>query len=259
MEEIILTLGTAALTVLIYVTIWFVIALLAKRNDVADLAWGIGFIVVTFSTLAVHGTYTPLQSLVAALVLAWGVRLAVHIGTRMVGKKEDYRYKEWRAQWGKWFVPRTYAQVFLLQGLFMLAVCAPMIVLNTTDTGNTFTWNAWLGLAIWAVGFFFETVGDLQLRSFIKDPNRNGIMTEGLWKYTRHPNYFGEVTQWWGIWIMMVHIPFGWLGVIGPLAITFSILKLSGIPMLERKYDDNPEFQDYKKHTSAFFPMPPKQ
>jgi steroid 5-alpha reductase family enzyme len=259
MENILLTLGYAALTIWIYATMWFVIALLAKRNDLADFAWGIGFIVVTFVTLALRGSYTTVQTLVALLVLAWGVRLAVHIGTRMIGKKEDYRYKAWRDEWGKWFIPRTYGQVFLLQGLFMLAVCVPMIILNSTAESDAMTWNAWIGLVIWSIGFFFETVGDWQLRAFIKDPNRTGIMTDGLWKYTRHPNYFGEVTQWWGIWILMLHVPFGWLGVIGPLAITFSILKLSGIPMLERKYDDNAEFQEYKKRTSAFFPMPQKK
>jgi steroid 5-alpha reductase family enzyme len=114
-------------------------------------------------------------------------------------------------------------------------------------------------VCVWVIGFFFESVGDAQLSRFIKDPaNKGKLMQSGLWKYTRHPNYFGEVTQWWGLWIIALSVSYGWLGIIGPLTITTLILKVSGIPLLEKSMEGNPEFQEYKKRTSVFFPLPPK-
>lgn len=259
MEEIVNTFWQSAVVMGIYMTMWFLVAWVSRRNDLADIAWGIGFIVVTLFSLQQFGSFTPLQTLLAVVVTLWGVRLALHIGTRFA-KKEDFRYANWRKEWGKWVVLRSYGQVFLLQGCILLVVATPMMIANTTDTSNSLAWNSLLGLVIWALGFFFEAIGDLQLRLFIKNPNNKGkIMTEGLWQYTRHPNYFGEVTQWWGVFVMMVHLPFGWLGIVGPLMISFMILKVSGIPMLEKKYDDNAEFQMYKKQTSAFFPLPKKR
>lgn len=115
-----------------------------------------------------------------------------------------------------------------------------------------------LGIAVWVFGFYFEAVGDAQLARFIKDPAHKGkIMQSGLWTYTRYPNYFGEVAQWWGIWLLALSLPNGLFGIIGPLTITFLILKVSGIPLLEKKYSGNAEFQEYKKKTSMFFPLPP--
>jgi len=110
------------------------------------------------------------------------------------------------------------------------------------------------------MGFYFEAVGDYQLRTFTKDPsNRGKIIRSGLWRFTRHPNYFGEVVLWWGILLIALSAPNGWVALIGPVTITFLLLQVSGIPMLEKKYEGNPEFEEYKKRTSAFFPLPPKR
>ncbi|GIW69438.1 MAG: hypothetical protein KatS3mg101_0185 [Patescibacteria group bacterium] len=118
----------------------------------------------------------------------------------------------------------------------------------------------YIGLVVWIVGFFFESVGDLQLSKFLKDPkNAEKIMRDGLWKYTRHPNYFGEVAQWWGIFLAAYGAPMWLLAVISPVTITWIILKISGIPLLEKKYENNEEFQEYKKVTNAFFPWFPKK
>ena len=115
------------------------------------------------------------------------------------------------------------------------------------------------GVALWVFGFCFESVGDAQLARFIKNPENKGkLLQSGLWAYTRHPNYFGEVTQWWGLWIVALSVPNGWFGIIGPITITFLILKVSGIPMLEKKMTENPEFTEYKRRVSIFFPLPPK-
>lgn len=118
---------------------------------------------------------------------------------------------------------------------------------------------AFVGLFIWLVGYFFEVIGDWQLDRFINSkPALGEILSSGLWKYTRHPNYFGEVTMWWGVWLMIAPLPMSYFALISPLMITFLILKVSGIPMLEKSFSDNQNFQEYKKRTSAFFPLPPK-
>jgi steroid 5-alpha reductase family enzyme len=237
---------------------WFVAALIRGRNDIADVAWGLGFILAAATSLSLGGIYSARGILVTGLVLVWGLRLALHIHNRNRGKGEDPRYRTWREEWGRWFVLRSFFQIFMLQGVLLLLVSVPVLFINTAaDTPLGLPDLA--GLALWLYGFGFEVIGDRQLHTFIRDPaNRGKLMTSGLWRYTRHPNYFGEVTLWWGIWLLTLQLPHGWMTVIGPLTITFLILKISGIPMLEKHYEDRDDFRDYKRRTSAFFPLPPK-
>jgi steroid 5-alpha reductase family enzyme len=174
------------------------------------------------------------------------------------GKSEDPRYRKWRQEWGKHSVIRAFLQVFLLQGLLIIIISLPVtfIILGQKPFGIFDI----IGFCIWLVGFSFEAVGDYQLMQYKRDPaNKGTIMTKGLWTYTRHPNYFGEVILWWGIYIIALSVPQGWLTILGPLTITFLILKVSGIPLLEEKYKENQEFQVYKRRTSAFFPLPPRK
>lgn len=244
--------------VFVYMTAFFLTAAVIKRNDLADTAWGLGFILVTYLSLYLSDNLNIVQYVLAGLVTLWGLRLAIHIFSRNRGKGEDYRYKAWREEWGKWWLVRSYLQVFLLQGLLLVVIASP-IVLSSAVTPNL-SWLTYIGVAIWLFGFYFEAVGDYQLRQFIKDPNNKGkIMNQGLWRYTRHPNYFGEVTMWWGIWLIAFVAPWGWFAIIGPLTITFLILKVSGIPMLEAKYVGNQDYEEYKRKTSKFFPLPPKK
>ncbi|GAC1468511.1 MAG: DUF1295 domain-containing protein [Desulfuromonadaceae bacterium] len=243
---------------LLYMTVWFVTARIRGRNDIADVAWGLGFILVAAVSLVSGGVYPLRGLLVSTLVLVWGIRLALHIHSRNRGRGEDPRYRQWREEWGKWFVLRSFLQVFMLQGILLLLVTVPIIYVNTAPT-VPLGWLDVLGLALWLFGFCFEAFGDWQLLHFIRDPRNKGkLMTTGLWRYTRHPNYFGEVTLWWGIWLMVLALPGGWLTIIGPLTITILILKVSGIPMLERPYEGRTDFQEYKRRTSAFFPLPPR-
>lgn len=245
-------------TVLLYMSGWFIAAQIRGRNDIADVAWGLGFILVAAVSLVAGDVYSPRSLVVSSLVLIWGLRLALHIHYRNRGRGEDPRYRKWREEWGKWFVLRSFLQVFMLQGLLLLLVAVPIVCVNTAVAGSL-GWLDLLGLAIWLYGFCFEAVGDWQLLKFIRDPaNKGKLMTSGLWRYTRHPNYFGEVTLWWGLWMMTLALPGGWLTVVGPLTITILILKVSGIPMLERPYEERADFQEYKRRTSAFFPLPPK-
>ena len=247
----------AALCILIYATVWFFISLIQKRNDVADIAWGLGFVVVSAYCFFMYA-YTPVATLVYVLVMLWGVRLSLHIGLRSRGKAEDFRYQKMRSDWGKSVVWRSFLQVYVLQGFFMWVISLPILIATIASFKeiNGFTV---VGVLLWLIGFTFEAVGDYQLSVFIKQKkNKGDVIQTGLWRYTRHPNYFGEVVLWWGIFIVVLPLDNGIWGIISPLTITFLLLKVSGIPLLEAKYKDNPQFQAYKLRTSAFFPMLPK-
>lgn len=250
---------TLALLLLGYMSLWFVVSIIQKRNDVADVAWGLGFVLLAWAGFFLAGDSGIRGLIVCALVSIWGVRLASHIHARHQGKPEDYRYLTWRNEWGKWFYPRSYVQIYLLQGFLLFLVALPILVIHDSGASPLGVLD-YLGISVWLAGFFFEVVGDAQLARFIKNPESKGkIMQSGLWAYTRHPNYFGEVTLWWGIWIMALSSTHGWLAIIGPLTITFLILKVSGVPMLEKKMEENPDFAEYKRRVSMFFPLPPRR
>ena len=252
------TIFQIGLFIFCYVSVWFLISLLLKRNDIADIAWGLGFVAIVIF-LFITQTATKQSVIVYMLTVIWGIRLAIHIGLRTKGKPEDFRYKKWRDEWGKYFVLRSYLQVYLLQGFFMWIISLPIIVVSMAQN-QPISPFVLIGCIIWLIGFVFESIGDYQLMLFIKQrQNKSDIMQTGLWKYTRHPNYFGEVLVWWGIFIMVLPLEYGLWAIISPITISFLLLYVSGIPMLEAKYKDNVAFQEYKKRTSAFFPMLPKK
>jgi steroid 5-alpha reductase family enzyme len=238
-------------------TFWFIVAIIKKRNDVADIAWGLGFTLVAWASfLFANSDIKPL--IVNTLVSIWGLRLAFHIYKRNINKPEDSRYQAWRKEW-KLFYLRSFFQVFILQGIFLFMIIQPAIFINLYSN-NTISLTDYIGIIVWLIGFYFESQGDSQLKAFISNPQNKGkIMDQGLWKYTRHPNYFGEVTMWWGIFILALSTPSGYLTIIGPLTITILILFVSGIPLLEKKYEGRPDFEEYKRKTSIFIPLPPKK
>lgn len=240
-----------------YVSAWFIISLIIKRNDIADIAWGLGFVAIVIF-LFVTQTPTYQSGVVYIFTIIWGIRLAIHIGLRSKGKPEDFRYKKWREEWSKYFVLRSYLQVYLLQGFFMWIISVPIIVVSMAKN-QAITPFLLFGSIVWLIGFAIESIGDYQLMLFIKQKqNKSDIMQTGLWKYTRHPNYFGEVLLWWGIFIIVIPLQHGIWAIISPITISYLLLYVSGIPMLEAKYKDNVAFEEYKKRTSAFFPMLPK-
>lgn len=243
----------------LYASLWFLVALRLRRNDVADVAWGAGFIVLALGGLFAAADVSNRGILVLFLVTIWGLRLCLHIGRRNQGRPEDPRYRKWREEWGAHATLRSYFQVFLLQGFLAVVILFPVTYILAHQNSGL-RWLDVFGAAVWLAGFIFEAVGDFQLARFRKDPGNSGrILTSGLWKYTRHPNYFGEVALWWGIWLIACSVPGGWKTVIGPATITVLILLVSGIPLLERKYEGNIEFKEYQRRTSAFFPLPPKR
>lgn len=192
--------------------------------------------------------------LVGILVTVWGTRLAIHIYKRNKGKTEDYRYLAWRKEWGKWFYLRSYGQVYLLQGILLYLIVFPVLFINKNSVGGLGVLD-YIGVAVWIIGFYFESKGDAELSRFIKNPENKGkLLRTGLWQYTRHPNYFGEVTQWWGVWLISMSPPGAWIAIVGPLTITILILKVSGIPLLEKRMEENPDFADYKRVTNKFIP-----
>ena len=248
----------SAAATFIFFMLMFFLSYLKKDNSIVDIGWGLSFIIAAFTSLIKNDTLDAKKIIATTLVIIWGLRLASYIFQRNRGKPEDFRYKEWREQWGKNTLIRSFFQIYILQWLFLQLIGSSIVVINTSRN-NKLIWLDIIGIIIWLIGFFFEAVGDYQLNRFKKDPNNKGkIMNQGLWRYTRHPNYFGEATLWWGIFLMAIPVFGGLFTVISPLTIDFLLLKVSGIPLLEKKYQDNPEFQKYKKQTSAFFPLPPK-
>ena len=258
-KELFDTLLFSGIVIWTYMTFWFLVSLIIKRNDVADFAWGLGFVVVSISSFIKLANYTFTSIAITSLVVIWGLRLSSHIGSRNLKKSEDSRYKVWRDTWGKWFILRSYLQVYILQGFLMLVIVSPVLIVYTYPKERVSPLVI-LSILIWIFGFIFEVVSDNQLKKFVKNREDNkSIMKSGLWKYSRHPNYFGEITQWWAIGIIAFISSYGWLSIAGPLTITFLIVFVSGIPMLENKYSDREEFQEYKKHTSKLIPLPPNK
>ncbi len=245
---------TLGLVLWLYMTSWFLVSIIKKRNDVADVAWGLGFVLLTWISFLISDNDSVRPLLVNLMVSIWGLRLSYHIYKRNKGKTEDYRYLKWRNDWGKWFYLRSYFQVYLLQGLFLFLIVSPVLFINKNSSLSLNIIDL-LGFCVWFTGFLFESIGDAQLKKFISNPENKGkLMRSGLWQYTRHPNYFGEVLGWWGIWIISISITNGFYFIIGPITITYLILKVSGVPMLEKKMEENPDFADYKKTTSVFIP-----
>ncbi len=209
----------AAVIILVYATAWFALSIIKKRNDLADIAGGLGYIVLCAYYLA-QGATSARALVLFSLVLVWGTRLSWHIYQRNKNKTEDFRYKQWRDEWGKWFYARSFLQVYVLQGFLLLLIIAPITIVSA-QAQLMLGWLDALGLLVWLIGFYFEARGDRELKEFLANPaNKGKVMDQGLWAYTRHPNYFGEVSMWWGIWLISLSSPFGWYGIIGPLTIT---------------------------------------
>ena len=204
-------------------------------------------------TLTPQG-YLPRKQLIAALVTLWGLRLALHIGIRNRGKGEDFRYAKWREENGSrwwWF---SFIQVFLLQGFLMWMIAMPIIAAQTSGFPAILTPLDWIGSILWLIGFLFESIGDLQLMRFkAASANKNKILISGLWKYTRHPNYFGEAVVWWGVYVIALAAGAGWT-IFSPILMTWLLVRVSGVAMLERTMKQKPGYEEYMQKTNAFFP-----
>jgi steroid 5-alpha reductase family enzyme len=192
----------AASAVLVYMHLWFTMSLLLRRNAIADVAWGGGFIVAALAAQLSRGAATDRAVLVVVLVIIWGLRLALHIGLRNRGKGEAARYRKWREEWGRYATVRSFFQIFILQGVLLLVISLPVIRVITAPNAP-FTLIDFLGSIVWLIGFLFEVISDWQLLQYKKHPaNKGKVIATGLWRYSRHPNCFGEVTLWWGVFLL---------------------------------------------------------
>lgn len=232
-----------------------------RDASIVDIFWGLGFALVAVVAHATGGGAPARKTLVTALAVVWGVRLAAHLAWRNWGQGEDYRYRAMRARHGDRFPLVSLYLVFGLQGVLMWIVSLPLQIAQASPVPPHLTWLDAAGAALWAVGFAFEAVGDRQLARFRSDPaNAGRVMDSGLWRYTRHPNYFGDAVLWWGFFLVALPTPHGWWAAVGPAVMTFLLLRVSGVAMLERSLKRRkPRYQDYIERTSAFFPWPPRR
>jgi len=240
-----------ALLIFFYMNLLFLLGQLLRDNSIADIGWGLGFVLVAGW---MHVFFSDEGTLLPTVVVGlWGLRLSTYLFYRSRRKgAEDWRYARWREQWGRWAIVRAYLQVFLLQGIFMWIIALPLM---QRPAEWPLQWYQVAGLLLWLIGFLWEAIADEQLRRFKSDAaNQGRIMREGLWKLSRHPNYFGEILLWWGVFLLT--LPFGnWVvSLLSPLTITWLLARVSGVPMLEEKYADNPAYQRYVRETNALVP-----
>lgn len=239
----------------VLLVLW-VISILIGRVSFIDAFWGIGFVVVAWAAASDVPELGPMQMVVLALVTMWGLRLGVYLLRRFLRDGEDSRYV--RITKGKEGLSRHFFTlwfVFGLQGILMLLISAPLIS-TMAQPAAQLDMFAYAGIGLWAIGAFFEWVGDLQLSKFKADPASEGkVLDTGLWAWTRHPNYFGDTCVWWGIWLVGHDLTV----IFAPVLMTFLLMKWSGVPLLEKGLKKRrPGYEDYIKRTSSFFPRPPK-
>jgi len=244
-------------TLLAFFILTFLVAQIQKNNGLIDIAWGLGFVISSGVSFLVGAPKGPVSLIMTLCVMIWGIRLTWHLARRNLGKPEDFRYADMRRTWNPaTFYFRMFVQIYLLQLILSFVINLTTIVTNLDDHG---AWGivAGAGLVVWLTGFIFESVGDRQLRQFRSLPaNKGKLITTGLWKYSRHPNYFGEATQWWGLFFMAISGGRNYWLIVSPLIITLFLLFVSGVPLLEKKYSGRPDWEEYKKKTSKFFPLP---
>lgn len=197
--------------------------------------------------------------LLCLLVTIWGLRLSLHILTRNWGKPEDFRYQAWRKEAGASWWWRSFFKVFLLQGILLWIIASPLLVAQVSPQPAHITWLDILAIPVWLIGFTFETLGDLQLRRFKANPaNQGKVLNIGVWRYTRHPNYFGDATQWWAYYLIALAAG-GWWTIFSPILMTGLLLRVSGVTLLEKTLKETkPGYKDYAESTSEFIPWFPR-
>jgi steroid 5-alpha reductase family enzyme len=241
----------------------FIVAWIIKDNSIVDIFWSIGIALPNLVVLIVNGNWHHRTIISLILVWLWALRLSIHIGVRHSG--EDWRYANWREQWRNAggclleFVASLNV-VFMLQGLFMVVVGSSVFFTAIYSDGDDDLFVLeFIGAFVFLFGLIFEAIGDWQLSRFIKNPENKGhVIQSGLWSITRHPNYFGEAVVWWGAYIYACSIMWGFVTIWSAITITLLLRFVSGVPMLEKKYEDRKEFQEYKKRVNIFVPWFPK-
>jgi steroid 5-alpha reductase family enzyme len=255
MDDLVATFALSAAAVLALLVATWLVSLALRDVSIVDIAWGLGFVVIAWVAFASGNGDGARRTLLAVLVSVWGLRLAGYIGRRKLRHPgEDPRYGEWRKRWGDRFWIVSLVNVFLLQAVLVWIVSLPVQGASSRDGG--LGWLDFVGVALWAVGLFFEAVGDAQMARFKADSaNRGTVMDRGLWRSTRHPNYFGDFCVWWGIGLIALSSG-AWWSLAGPAVVTLLLTRVSGKDHLERSMSQRPGYAEYVEHTSGFFPRP---
>jgi steroid 5-alpha reductase family enzyme len=259
--EFLVTFAYGGLFILGIMVLLWLVSLAIKDSSIVDIFWGSGFVFVSwvYFALTPDGFITR-KLLLAILVTVWGLRLTIHIFNRNWGKGEDFRYQAWREEAGLSWWWRSFFKVFALQGVLMWLISAPTLAAQISPTPEGLVWLDWLAIPIWLIGFIFEAGGDWQLQRFKADPaNKGKLLTSGLWRYTRHPNYFGDAVQWWAFYLIALASG-GWWTIFSPVMMTFLLRNVSGVAMLEKTLKaSKPGYKEYVESTNAFFPWFPKK
>jgi steroid 5-alpha reductase family enzyme len=252
--------GIGLLVILGCMTVLWLVSLYLKNSSIVDIFWGTGFVIANWVYFALSPDGFPLRKwLIGVLVTVWGLRLSIHILTRNWGKPEDFRYRKWREENGSRWWWRSYFQVFFLQGLLLWIISTPLLTAQYGRLPNRLTLIDAVAVLFWAVGFFFESVGDWQLVRFKGDPaNKGKVLDTGVWRYTRHPNYFGDAAQWWGYYLIGACAG-GWWAIFSPVLMTLLLLRVSGVALLEKTLETRPGYKEYVERTNTFIPGPPKK
>lgn len=227
-----------------------------QDNSIGNFTWGGGVLLVTLYTFFI-GNRTTRSLLLTSLVCLWALRLIMYVYSRYK-KGADPRFVSWQKQWGRYSLFISFWWIVIMNGILLTIMSIPSILVNQS-TRPDLTLINYVGLLVWIVGFLCESISDYQLSHFMKNPTNKGkIMMQGLWHYSRHPNYFGEITMWWGIFCIAISVPHGWLAIIAPCTISILLIFFTGVPMLENVFKNNPEYQAYKKRTSMLIPWFPR-
>jgi steroid 5-alpha reductase family enzyme len=252
--------GIAFLVILGLMILLWLASLLLKNSSIVDIFWGTGFVVTGWVFFALTPDGFPARKLLLmVLTTIWGLRLSLYILYRNWGKSEDFRYQVWRKEAGAAWWWRSFFKVFLLQGILMWIISAPLLAAQFRSAPDRLTVLDFIGAAVWAIGFFFEVAGDFQLARFKANPaNKGKVMDRGVWRLTRHPNYFGDSAQWWGYYLIAASAG-GWWTVFSPIIMTLFLLRVSGVTLLEKTLESRPGYKEYIESTSAFIPWFPKK
>ena len=253
--------GLSLGVVLVYMAAAWLLSLALRNASIVDSFWGLGFALLAVVYFVTTDGFVGRKLLITSLVVVWGLRLSLHILRRNWGQGEDYRYRAFREKWGQNFWWGSFFQVFLLQGVLLWLISAPVLAAQFYGSPDELTAIDILGALVWGVGFFFEAVGDWQLAGFKVDPaNKGKVMQSGLWRYTRHPNYFGDATVWWGHFVIAAGTVDGLWTVFSPILMTVLLLRVSGVALLEKaQVRTKPQYRAYVESTSAFLPWFPRR
>ncbi|HLP74019.1 MAG TPA: DUF1295 domain-containing protein [Bacteroidales bacterium] len=250
----------ALLIIMAFMTMLWIVSAAVKNVSIVDIFWGLGFIIVCIFYFLKADGLSSRKIILTILVAAWGLRLSGYLAWRNTGKGEDFRYREFRKNYGKnyWWI--SFFQTFLLQGVLMWLISAPLLGAQYGKGSDHLNVLDYAGMMFWLTGFVFETFGDLQLARFRSDPSNKGkVLDSGLWKYTRHPNYFGDSAVWWGFGLFCLAAG-SFFPVLGSILMTALIIKVSGVSLLEKSLNSKkPGYREYARRTSAFIPWFPKK